>query len=66
MYAPDRIVLAEPPFAVSPDLGMLRLEVPGDTFPYRFCNGGTWILACPDHHKRSVCAVYVRASRARP
>ena len=50
VHAPDRILLAEPPLAVSPDLGMLRLEVPGDTLPHCPRNGGTRILECPDHH----------------
>ena len=50
MHPPDCVALGKPALAGAPDLGMLRLEVPGNAFPHRFRNGGARILECPDHH----------------
>jgi hypothetical protein len=50
MDAPDRILLTEPTLAVSPDLGMLRLEVTGNEVPHGFRNRRTRVRECPDHH----------------
>ena len=48
--APDRILFCEPTLAGSPDLGMLRLEVPGDTFSYRPRQAGARVGERPDRH----------------
>ena len=50
MYPPNRILLAEPTLAVSPDLGVLRLKVPGKQVSYGSRNAGARVDECCDRH----------------
>jgi hypothetical protein len=52
VYAPDRILLAEPPLALAPDLGVLPLEVSGNPIPHCFGDGGSRVRECFNRHIR--------------
>jgi hypothetical protein len=50
VYAPDRILLAEPPLTLAPDLGVLPFEIPGNAIPHCFGDGGSRVWECLDRH----------------
>ena len=50
VHTPDRILLIKPALARAPDLGVLRLEVTGNAFPYGSRDAVARIGECPDHH----------------
>ena len=65
MDPPDRVLLTEPTLAISPNFGMLGLEVTGNEVPYSFRDGRAGSGECPDHHVGSVCGSERRNCRRR-
>ena len=47
VHTPDRIPLIKPTLARAPDLGMLRLEVTGNAFPYGFRDASRGLGSVP-------------------